>query len=186
MHGFPAIMNFISLVALLGIILVILLTAFFLLLEIYFIVIGHIKGAPFVKSGKKKIAIMFELAKIQPGEKITDLGSGDGALLIEAARQGAHAFGAEINPFLVWYSRWRAKRTGLQQHITIARQDFFTYPLHDIDVAFCYLLPETVDALKEKFSRELKPDARIVSNAFPVKDWTPLATKEGVYLYKKP
>lgn len=175
-------------IQLIGIILAacVVLGAFFMLIaEIYFVFIGHWKGAPFVKSSKERIKTMLELAAPKPGMRVIDLGSGDGALLLEAARQGAIGIGLEINPFLVWYSRFRVRRAGLQYMITILHQDFRAYLLKDADVILCYLLPQTLEKLKQKLSNELKSGARIVSNDFPIQGWPAILERSGIYLYQK-
>jgi Xaa-Pro aminopeptidase len=68
-------------------------------------IVGGIRGAPFVLTGSRTVKTMTALANIQPGEKAADLGSGDGRILIAIARAGAEAHGYEINPFLVLWSR---------------------------------------------------------------------------------
>lgn len=156
----------------------------FLLLELYVVVIGDIKGAPFVPSEKRKVRIMLELARIKPGETVIDLGSGDGKIIIEAAKKGARAVGVEINPFLVWFSRWRVKRLGLENLVTILRQDFMKYNFGDADAVFIYLLPKAVEKIKAKMFDELKNGARVVSNTFPVQGWEPAEEMEKVRLYQ--
>lgn len=163
--------------------LLVLAAGIFLLFVIYATVVGHFKGAPFVKSGKGNIKVMLELAEIKVGEKVIDLGSGDGTLCIEAAKAGAIAVGIEFNPFLVLLSRWKARKAGLSDNVHIIRTDFRRYPLSDASVVFLYLWPETIDLLKEKLARELKPGSRIVSNSFPIKGWTSVVERERVYLY---
>lgn len=160
-------------------------TVVFLIFEIYVVIIGHLKGAPYVRSSRKKIAAMIDAAAIQPGETIFDLGSGDGTLLLEAGRRGAKGVGFDINPFLVWYSRMRAKFSGLEGRIEIFRKDFRTSCLKDADVVFLYLWPETLEKLQAKLVSELKPGARVISNAFPIPGWKTQEAKNGVFLYQK-
>lgn len=157
--------------------------ALFLIIEVFAVFVGEWYGAPYVRSKKEKIAAMLELATIGPGEKIYDLGSGDGSLIIEAAKIGARAVGIEINPFLCWYSRWRIKKAGLESSATIVRGDFRNHPLSGTDVVFLYLWPSTLEKLKEKLSQELKPGARIISNGFPISEWNYIIKKDNVYLY---
>lgn len=154
--------------------------------DIYVVIIGHLKGAPYVPSSRRRVKKMIELADLKPGENVVDLGSGDGKILIEVARRGCYAIGLEINPFLVWYSRWRTKSLGLSDRVKVFRKNFYTYPLHEADAIFVYLWPETVNKLVPKFLRELKPGTRVVSNAFTISGWTPIAASDNVFLYKKP
>lgn len=161
------------------------LTAFlFLIFDIYVVIIGHLKGAPYVPSSRKRVKKMIEMADLKSGENVVDLGSGDGKILIEAAKMGCFATGLEINPFLVWFSRFRAARKGLSGKIKILRHDFNKYPLNETDVVFVYLWPETIDKLSVKFRKELKPGARIVSNAFTISGWEPVKKDDQVFLYK--
>lgn len=155
----------------------------FLLIEIYAVIIGHLKGAPYIPSNKKKVAAMIELAACKPGETALDLGSGNGVLLRAAAARGARGIGIEINPFLCSYSRLLNHRAGLAHSIRIQREDLRTYDVGEADVIFMYLWPSTIDALKQKLVREAKLGARIISNAFPIVGWTPVREKEGVYEY---
>lgn len=164
----------------------ILFAIFFLILEFYIVVVGHLKGAPFVRSGKKKIDTMIELASIQLGDRIMDLGSGDGSILIEAAKLGACGVGVEINPFLVWYSRWKIQRAGFSDKVKILRGDFWKKSLQNADVIFLYLWPDTLEKLQKKLTKESKSGVRIVSNGFPIKEWTPTMQKNGVFMYHKP
>ncbi len=148
-------------------------------------IIGQLKGAPFVPSKPKRIAAMIELAGIKKGDRVCDLGSGNGAVLFAAARRGATGVGVEFNPFLVWFSRLRARWMGLGGKISFVRQNFRTYPLSDVDVVFLYLWPSTMASLREKLMRELKPGARVVSNAFAIPDWASIAERDSVLLYRK-
>lgn len=158
----------------------------FLIVEIFAVFVGEWYGAPYVKSKKEKIAVMLKLAAIRSGEQVVDLGSGDGTLVIEAARLEAEATGVEINPFLMWYSRWRIKRADLKNHATIIRGDFREFPLSGADVVFLYLWPSTIEKLKAKLSQELKPSSRIISNGFPITGWKHIIEKGKVYLYRMP
>jgi len=166
-------------------ILLVLSGIIFFIFEMYVVIIGHLKGGPFIRSAKKRIETMMELANIKQGERVVDLGSGDGTLVLKAARRGAYAVGIEINPFLVWYARLRIKKAGLARNASIIRGDLWRYALSDTDTVFLYLLPSTMEELKEKLLRELPPHARIVSNAFPLMGWTPIIEKNNVFLYRK-
>lgn len=160
--------------------------AIFLLMAVSLFIITDFTGAPFVPSKKEKIKTILELANIKSGEIVYDLGSGDGALIFEAALHGAQTVGIEINPFLVLYSRFLAGRIGLKNRAAIKWMDFRKFSLSSADVVFLYLWPDTNAKLREKLERELKKGARIVSNSFPIKGWTPLQEKNGVFLYLNP
>jgi ribosomal protein L11 methylase PrmA len=155
----------------------------------FFFVAGFFRS-PFVPSNRKTIDKMLEVAKIKKGEKVYDLGCGDGRIVIAADRKfGAEAVGYEIS-ILVWnlahinkfFKRSKAK---------ILRKDFFKADLRDADVVFCYLLPEVMEKLAPKFKKELKPGARVVSASFHLPKWKLVKKykREGrvcpVFVYKK-
>ena len=145
---------------------------------------SYYKGAPFVRSKRNKIETMLELAGIEPEETVVDLGSGDGILLKEAAKKGARAVGVEINPILAQYSKKQLSLKGFSKNCKVICCDVQDYSLEKADIVFLYLYPPIIEKLKEKFIKELRPDARIISNAFPITDWEPEIEKNGVFLYK--
>ena len=154
-----------------------------LVFGVYTSIIGPRQGAPFVPSSRRKIAVMLELARVKSGEKVLDLGSGDGAVLMAVARCGAYATGVEINPLLVWYSRGRIRMRGLAHRAVVRRGNFYDFPLGGADVVLLYLWPSTVARLREKMERELKPGARVVSQAFSIPGWMPVHEENGIFLY---
>jgi len=156
----------------------------FITLEFYVGIIGRLKGAPFVASKPERIKTMIDLANLKKGMRVVDLGSGDGSILIAAALRGTIATGVEMNPFLIPYSRWRARRAGVSDRTTFIRGEIKDYPIHDADVVFLYLLPSLLSKISVKLSSELKPGACVISNAFLVANWTPVMEKNGVFLYR--
>lgn len=173
-----------SLIAAIIILIILVFFAFlFIVFEFYVLVIGHLKGAPYVPSSKEKVATMIALAQIHADERIVDLGSGGGALVFAAAKKGAYATGVEFNPFLVLFSRARARWHGLSHVVSIEQKNFRDYSLAHTDVVFLYLWPSTVAALREKLLRELRPGSRIVSHAFPIQGWRAEKIQNGIYRY---
>ena len=176
----------IALYSIVSAIFIILLCAVLIFAVIFFsLVYGYWIGVSFVRSNKKKIRVMLELADMKPGTVIIDLGSGDGTLLIEAAKKGARSYGAELNPFLVLVSRIKARFSGVSDTVSIARKDIFSVSLRDADIVFLYLSPQVIEKLKEKFASELKSGAKIVSNTFPISGWIPEKETDGIFLYQK-
>ena len=165
-------------------IIIAIFSVLFITLEFYVGIVGRIKGAPFVASKPDRIRTMVALANIREGMRAIDLGSGDGSIVIEAARLGAIATGVEMNPFLVPYSRWRARRAGVHQRTTFIRGEIKNVPLHDADVIFVYLLPNLLARISKKLSSELKTGTHVISNGFPIHGWTPIQKKDGVFLYR--
>lgn len=150
---------------------------------ILFLTIAFITGAPFVPSAKPTSQTMIDLARIKPGTKIYDLGSGDARLLFLAAQRGATAVGLEINPFLVIFSWLKKTFSPQRNHIQVRWQNFWTIDLSDADVVFVYLLPWKMDSLAKKLSRELKPGSLVVSNSFIFPKWKILRADKSTHVY---
>jgi predicted RNA methylase len=123
-------------------------------------------GAPFVPIEPHVANNMIELAKVKKGDIFYDLGSGDGRLVIAAATKGAKAYGIEIDPSRVWYSRLCIFLFGLSNRAKIINKNIFDVDLSSADVVTTYLLQETNNKLFAKLDKELKPGTRIVSAAF--------------------
>ncbi len=130
--------------------------------------------APWVPMSMKLIREMLKLAELQPNETLYDLGSGDGRILVMAAREfKAKAVGIELNPLLVAYSNLHLFFRGLQDRVKIKWGNLFLRDISEADVVTIYLLQSTNNQLMEKLRTELKPGARIVSYVFTFPDWEP-------------
>jgi SAM-dependent methyltransferase len=113
---------------------------------------------------------MLDMAQLAPGERIVDLGSGDGKIPIAAARRGAIAKGIEYNPDMVELSRRNAAKAGVK--VELVQGDIFEADFSNADVVTLYLLP----ALNEKLRPTLlamKPGTRVTSHSFRMGDWAP-------------
>lgn len=153
------------------------------ILLVYLIIIPHILGAPFLRTKKSARQKMFEFADIKPGERIVDLGSGDGVFLFEAARRGAVAVGYEINPFLVTQTKTAAKSLGLSDKIEVYKQNFWQVDLSGFDVVFLFGISHIMSKLEKKLRAELKPGARVISYTFKFPKWQPVKEQDNVSLY---
>ena len=148
-----------------------------------FLIAGGIRGAPFVPTGSRTVKTMIDLANIQPDEKVADLGSGDGRIVIAIARVGAEAHGYEINPFLVLWSRYRINRAGLSRRAFVHWRDIWRVDFASFKVITVFGMVHIMGPLERKLRRELRPGSRVVSNRFTFPCW-PHSSKEGrVYLY---
>ena len=121
---------------------------------------------------------MLDMAALKPGERLIDLGSGDGRIPRAAARRGATALGVEIDAGLVARARSLSRLEGLEERARFVRDDLFTVSLRDADVVTLYLLPAVNERLKPKILNEMKPGARVVSHAFDMGDWPPEERRE--------
>ena len=120
---------------------------------------------------------MLKLAKVTPQDVVYDLGSGDGRLVIAAARDfGARGAGVEIDPKLVALSTENARRAGVADRVTFREGNLFEMDLSPATVVTLYLSPELNQRLRPKFLRELRPGARIVSHDYGMGDWAPERT----------
>ncbi|MGP8124918.1 MAG: SAM-dependent methyltransferase [Nitrososphaerales archaeon] len=131
---------------------------------------------PFVPVPEDVIPEMLELASVRPGETVVDLGSGDGRIVIAAAKQfGAKAVGVEVREGLVRESRLRARDLGVSDRVKIIRTRFRNVGLRRADVLALYLSSYTLGLLAPKFKRELRKGSRIVTFDFPIFGWQPEA-----------
>jgi len=142
-------------------------------------------GAIFVSSKEEKIKKIIELAEIKSGEKAADLGAGDGRLVIALAKKGAEAHGYEINPLLVWQARRNINKAGLGGKAFIHWKNFWREDLSRFDIIIVYGIGYIMKKLEEKLRKELKNNARVVSNAFCFPTWPQIKKEDGVYLYRK-
>ena len=129
------------------------------------------KIVPFVPTPENVVDKMIELAGVKKGDVVYDLGSGDGRIVIAAAKRGARAIGFEIDPDLVAESRANIQKAGVQEFAEIRNQDILTVDLSGASVVTMYLLPDVNLKLRPNLQKQLKPGSRIVSHAFDMGDW---------------
>ncbi|MGZ8485399.1 MAG: class I SAM-dependent methyltransferase [Candidatus Binatia bacterium] len=143
------------------------------------------KIVPFVPTPQEVVDKMIELARVNKGDTVYDLGSGDGRIVITAAKKGAKAVGFEIDGDLVKQSRDNIRKAGVQDQAEIRQQDILTVDLSAASVVTMYLLPDVNLKLKPNLLSQLKPGSRVVSHAFDMGDWKPDRTErvDGRTLY---
>jgi hypothetical protein len=130
------------------------------------------KDVIWVPTPQALVDTMLDMAKVTPEDLVMDLGSGDGTIVITAAKRGAHAIGIEYNPELVLLSRNVAAAQGVGERATFVQADLFTVNLSNATVVTMFLLPSINVKLRPTLL-ELKPGTRIVSNTFDMGEWTP-------------
>jgi SAM-dependent methyltransferase len=129
---------------------------------------------PYVQTPTDVVTEMLRLANVNADDVVYDLGSGDGRIVIAAARDfGARGVGIEIDPGLVALSMERAQRAGVADRVTFRSDDLFDADLSDATVVTLYLSYRINQRLRPKLMRELRPGARIVSHDFDMGDWPP-------------
>lgn len=133
------------------------------------------KIVPFVPTPQDVVERMLALAQVKKGDVVYDLGSGDGRIVITAAKKyGVKAVGFEIDPDLLRQSRESIRKEGLEKLAEIREQDILTVDLNAATVVTMYLLPEVNLRLRPNVLRQLKPGSRVVSHDFDMGDWKPL------------
>ena len=128
---------------------------------------------PFVTTPDNVTLALLRLARVRPGDHVIDLGSGDGRIVITAARRfGATGLGVEIVPELVARSRAAAESAGVAAKAEFLEQDLFKTDLSRASVVTMYLLPEVNLQLRPALLK-LAPGTRIVSHDWDMGDWLP-------------
>jgi SAM-dependent methyltransferase len=132
---------------------------------------------PFVVSPEEVVDRMLRIAELRPDDFVIDLGSGDGRIVIEAARRGARGLGVDIDPTLVARARQNAARAGLAERARFEARDLFDTDLSQANVITLYLLPEFNLKLMPRLLA-LKPGTRVVSHDWDMGPWRPDETIE--------
>jgi SAM-dependent methyltransferase len=129
----------------------------------------------FIPTPQPVVDAMLELAEIKADDVVYDLGSGDGRIVITAAKKyGATGVGIEIDPALVLRARKNAEEAGVADRVRFVSEDLFTADLSGATVVMLYLLQSLNERLRPKLVRELKPGARVVSHVFNMgPEWPP-------------
>jgi ubiquinone/menaquinone biosynthesis C-methylase UbiE len=129
------------------------------------------KDVVWVPTAPPLVEKMLDLAKITPDDFVIDLGSGDGRMVIAAAKRGARALGVEFNPKMVELARQLAREAGVADRATFVEGDMYEADISKATVLALFLLPENLRRLEPKF-RVLPAGTRIVVNTFGIPDWT--------------
>ena len=134
---------------------------------------GSQESIPFVPSPMLVVERMLKLAEIKKDDVIYDMGSGDGRILIEAARQyGARGVGVDLNPTLVEQAKRNAAEQGVSHLVEFRAADGLTVDISQATVVTLYMFKWFNNQLRPKLQR-LKPGARIVAHDFDIDDWKP-------------
>jgi hypothetical protein len=119
------------------------------------------------------VDMMLDMAQVTANDYLIDLGSGDGRMVIAAARRGARAHGVEFNPDLVELSKRAAAEAGVAERATFSQGDMFEADISRATAMALFLLPAHLTRLAPKFL-QLRPGARVVSNSYEIgAGWEP-------------
>ena len=134
---------------------------------------------PDVRTPPAVVNEMLKLANVTADDVVYDLGSGDGRIVLAAAKdRGARGVGYEIDPDLVKQATDRAKGLGLSGRVTFHQGDLFQADLRPATVVTLYLGNELNRRLQPKLMNELRPGSRVVSHNFGMPGWVPTQTME--------
>jgi precorrin-6B methylase 2 len=136
------------------------------------------KIVPYVPTPQDVVERMLELAEVKKGDVVYDLGSGDGRIVITAAKKyGVKAIGFEIDPQRIKESAENIKKASVGHLVEIRQQDIRTVDLSPASVLTMYLLPEVNLMIRPNIWKQMKPGSRVVSHDFDMGDWKPLKTE---------
>jgi len=137
------------------------------------------KLAPFVPTPQSVVEMMLTMAEITKDDIVYDLGSGDGRIVITAAKKhGAKGVGFEIDDDLIQEAREKARKEGVSHLVDFRKQDVMTVDLSPATVVTLYLLPEANLRLRPRILSQLRVGARVVSHNYDMGDWAPLRATE--------
>ncbi|XP_048376453.1 ATP synthase subunit C lysine N-methyltransferase [Stegostoma tigrinum] len=125
---------------------------------------------PFVPASPAQVETVLQMLKGRRG-KLVDIGSGDGRIVIAAAKQGFRAVGYELNPWLVWYSRYKAWQEGVHHSTRFYISDLWKVDFSEYSNVVIFGVPQMMKSLEEKLQRELTSNARVVACRFPFPSW---------------
>jgi SAM-dependent methyltransferase len=132
---------------------------------------------PYMPTHEKVVAEMLKVAKVDKDDILYDLGSGDGRIVIAAAKEfGTRGVGVDIDPDLIREARENAVKAGVADKVKFLQQDLFETDIREATVVTLYLWPEINLRLRPKLLSDLKPGTRVVSHNHDMGDWKPLKT----------
>lgn len=155
----------------------------FIIKTLYKLIPAFHFGAIYINSPRQTVERMIAIADIAKGERIIDLGSGDGRVVIAASKKGAQATGIEIYEDLVIKSNKKIKALNLYKHAHVIKGNFWKHDLSGYDVVFIYGINYIMGRFEKKLQRELKPGSRVISAYFQFPHWKPVKEDGAVRMY---
>lgn len=144
--------------------------------------LGAILGAPYVPTLKQSGNDLLDMTDLKQGATIIDLGSGDGAFALQAAKRGYNVIGYEINPILVLVARIRTIR--YRKQVTMYLRDFWRVQLPEVDAIYVFLIDRYMEKLEKKLVSELKKPTLVVSHVFKLPTIQPIKENQNTAVYK--
>lgn len=139
-------------------------------------------GAPYVPTLKLQRSQALDMLDLRPGQVLIELGSGDGAMLVEAAKRGIKSIGYELNPLLVIVSKFRTRR--YKKLIEVKWKNFWNEDISNADGVYVFLVSRLMGKLEKKIINEAKPGLKIVSYGFEMPSLITKKTKNALHMYQ--
>jgi precorrin-6B methylase 2 len=153
-------------------------------------VCARAQDVPFLETPEPVVEAMLDLAGVGAGDVLYDLGSGDGRIVIAAARRGARGVGIESNPELVVLAERNAQAAGVAERVWFQHADLFQADLSPATAVAVYLNPRTLRRLGPRLAAQLAPGTPIVSHKYEIEGWVPeqraKAAGRTLFLYRVP
>ena len=149
--------------------------------------------APYVPTPPEVVERMLEIAAVNSNDTVYDLGSGDGRIIIAAARKfGARAVGVELDEELAKQTAGRVRELNIHDRVRVVQGNLLEVDLSPASVVTVYLLTSSNMKLRPRLEQSLKPGSRVVSHDFQIMGWTPVKTESfagpgrthTIYLYR--
>lgn len=126
---------------------------------------------PYVPTPQSVVERMLEIAGVHPGDYVIDLGSGDGRIVIAAAKKGAFGHGVDLDPERVSEARENARKAGVDNRVVFLQKNIFDTDIREASVITMYLLPDVNRKLRPRLFDMLEPGTRVVSHSFTMGEW---------------
>jgi precorrin-6B methylase 2 len=158
---------------------------------IFFSHSSYSQDVPYVPTPYEVVDAMLEMADVKKGDVVYDLGSGDGRIVVTAAKKyGVKAVGVDSNPTRIEESHANAKENGVTDLVEFHQQNLFETDLSEATVVTIYLMSSVNLKLRPKLFEELNPGVRLVSNSFDMDEWEPDASQNvsgrTIYFWRIP
>ena len=134
------------------------------------------RDVPYVPTPDEVVQEMLQLADVDSSDYVIDLGSGDGRIVISAARRGAVGHGVDLDAELLETARTKAKQAGVDDRVMFLQEDLFATDIREASVITLYLLSSVNRKLRPRLLEELRPGTRVVSHDFDMDEWKPDST----------
>lgn len=140
--------------------------------------------APYVPTKMDQIRKILKLAGVKKGKKFYELGSGDGRVVIAAAKLGADSSGIEQSLIRVLYSKYKARTLNLKKTY-FYHGNLFSKNYNDADIIYIYLLQRGINTLEEKLKQQLKKGAIVITQTYHFKKWKTYKKMGDFWLYQR-